>query len=44
MFRGLKPTFLFLGLKVATDRNFNGRLCDIEPLFKEHLNQVSTHK
>jgi hypothetical protein len=26
------------GLKVATDRNFDGKLRDIEPLFKEYLN------
>jgi len=27
------------GLNVATNPNFDGRLCDIEPLFKQHLNQ-----
>ena len=26
------------GLNVATNPNFDGRLCDIEPLFKQHLN------
>jgi len=26
------------GLRVATDPNFDGRLCEIEPLFKKHLN------